>query len=321
MFSRKRQSISITLRWLVASGMILSMSSVLLGQNNFPPVGSIPSGLAPNSFPMTDPLQVPPPPLSNNGPIDLSSPAHLSTTTPAISSSTSTEPVVHWYYPWTWFPTDGWVNSAELGINGSDGNSESFSFQTGARFKRKGPRNLFELRMTHNRTQANGTETQNNALLFADHEFLFADSPFSWFNKLGLEYDEFKAFDVRLNLNTGLGYRWIDTEALRFATRFGSGTSREFGGPDDRWVPEAVFGFDYDHQVNKRHKLIAKVDYFPEWSDFANYRVVADTGWEYLLSEDGNLSLKLGANDRYDSTPNGRKPNDLNYTFLLLYKF
>lgn len=277
-------------------------------------------GLGLNAFPLpgggpispTPPLEIPPPPLTSDTPLKFSAP------TPEVTPAL---PEVSWYNPWTWIPWDGWTNSAELGINGTDGNSKSFSLQTGAKFTRKNDRDLFEMRISHNRTQANGIETQNNALFFQDFDRKIASSNWTWFEKFGMEYDQFKAFDLRLNLNTGIGYRWIDDKKLRFTTRFGAGTSREIGGPDDRWVAEAVFGGDYDHQVTDRHKLYSKVDYYPEWSNFSNFRAVIDAGWEYLLDEKGNLSLKLGANDRYDSTPNGRKPNDINYSFLVLYKF
>lgn len=229
--------------------------------------------------------------------------------------------VVTWYQPWTWIPLDGWTNSAELGLNGSAGNTESSSFQTGTRFKRSTDINMFDVRLTYNRTNANGIETQNNALLYVDYERFLGESPWTFFIKNGLEYDEFRAFDLRYNINSGMGYTLAKTETLSLITRFGAGASREFGGPDNDWVPEALFGADYEHQINDRHKLIARIDYFPEWGNFGNYRLVADTAWEYLLDEDGNLSFKLGATDRYDSTPNGRKPNDVNYSALLLYKF
>ena len=221
----------------------------------------------------------------------------------------------------TWFPRDGWSNSAELGINGSSGSANSFSFQAGTRFKRKTDINLFDLRLTHNRTQSGGVEKQNNALMYADFERYFGDSRWSGFLKNGIEYDDFKAFDVRYNINAGVGYSFVKSENLTFKGRFGSGTSREFGGPDDRWVPEALFGADYEHQLNKRNKWIAKIDYFPEWGDFTNYRVVSDVSWEMLWDEAGNLSFKVGAIDRYDSTPNGLAANDLTYSMLLLYKF
>lgn len=226
-----------------------------------------------------------------------------------------------WYYPWTWIPLDGWSNSAELGLNGSAGNTESMSLQTGTRFKRQSAFTLFDLRLNHNRTNANGVETQNNVLMYSDWERFLGETPWTWFIKNGLEYDEFRAFDLRYNINSGFGYTFVRNETLTLVGRFGSGASREFGGPDNDWVPEALFGADYEHQITERNKLIARFDYFPEWGNFSNFRMVTDLAWEYLLQADGNLSLKLGATDRYDSTPNGLKPNDVNYSALILYKF
>ena len=48
---------------------------------------------------------------------------------------------------------------------------------------------------------------------------------------------------------------------------------------------------------------------------------VTDLAWEILLNDSENLSLKLAATDRYDSTPQGAKPNDIYYSLLLLVKF
>lgn len=227
----------------------------------------------------------------------------------------------NWFYPWNWVPRNGWANSAELGINGASGNANSFSFQAGTRFKRKTESSLFDFRITHNRQQANGVEKQNNALLYCDLDRNIAQTRWSHFMKNGLEYDRFKAFDLRYNLNVGVAYRFIKSDNLNLKGRFGSGTSREFGGPQNQWVPEALFGGDYEHQLNKRNKWIARADYFPEWDAFSHYRIVSDVSWEMLWDEAGNLSFKIGAIDRYDSTPNGRKPNDLTYSMLLLYKF
>lgn len=272
------------------------------------PGPAVPPTQPPPAVPSTDGLLEPPPPLQANTP-----PPVFEEPTPSY------QPI--WYYPWTWMPLDGWENSAELGINGSDGNAESFSFQTGARFKRKTDINLFDFRISHNRTTAAGLETQNNALFFGDYERFLGNSPWTLFVKNGIEYDEFKAFDLRYNINSGVGYSFFRTDDLTLVGRFGAGASREFGGPDNTWTPEALFGGDYEHQVNKRNKLIVKVDYFPSWTNFGDFRLVADLGWEHLIDEEGNFSVRLGANDRYDSTPNGRKPNDINYQAMFLYKF
>jgi hypothetical protein len=134
-----------------------------------------------------------------------------------------------------------------------------------------------------------------------------------------LEYDEFKAFDLRLAPNAGIAYLLAKTDVTMLKGRLGAGVSHEINGPDDRWVPEAVFGGDFAHHFSKRQKFTWTVDYFPEWSDFGNYRFVSDVAWSVALDEASKLNVKLSVNDRYDSTPNGRKPNDVIYALLLLW--
>ncbi|TVP96263.1 MAG: DUF481 domain-containing protein [Planctomycetaceae bacterium] len=224
--------------------------------------------------------------------------------------------------PWSWFPWNGWENSAELGLNGASGNTESMTLQTGARFKRKTDWNVFDLRLLQNRTHNSGVTAQNNVLLYGDFERSLGESAWNVFVKQGLEYDELRAFDLRYFINSGLGYNWIDADGLLLSTRMGAGASRDFGGVEDRWKPEALFGATYEHQVNARHKLIAKLDFYPAWEDFSDFRTIADLSWEFLLAEAPNLSLKFGAMHRHDSQPDEAfLPNDLNYSALLLYKF
>lgn len=257
-------------------------------------------------------LTEPPPPLTGLPPSVFDLPTE--TSAPLVSG-----PV--WFLPWTWIPMDGWENSAEVGLNGATGNTETLTIQSGARFKRKTDWTTFDLRLLQNRTKNAGLVSQDNILLYADLERKIAETNWNYFLKQGLEYDELTDFDLRYFINGGLGYTWIERDGLLFSTRFGAGVSREFGGSNDDWTPEAVFGTTYEHQVNSRNKIIAKFDYFPAWSDFSDYRTITDLAWEFLLSEERNLSLKLGALHRYDSTPGGAKPSDLNYSAMLLYKF
>ena len=225
-----------------------------------------------------------------------------------------------WYEPNYWYGPF-WSGKLELGINGSSGNAESLSLRAGANLKRETQSHTLTVKATHAKTSSAGIETQNNALGDVKLERHFGDSPWSRFAAGSLEYDEFKAFDLRLAGSMGLGFRFIDNDCIPLATRFGAGVSHEIGGPDDRYVPEVVYGLDYEHQLTERQKLTATADYFPEWGDFRNYRLVTDVGWEVLLDEASNLTLKIGVIDRYDSTPNGRKPNDFDYSVLLLWKF
>ncbi|HUG68413.1 MAG TPA: DUF481 domain-containing protein [Pirellulaceae bacterium] len=259
-------------------------------------------------------------PLVAPGPVvdtpELVAPGELTT----IDALTAAEASESWILPNYWFNPVDWNGSVEIGISGTDGNSESASFRAGMKLKRKVKIHETTFDLTHVNTTANGRETQNNAIQNFGYERNFGETPWSFFIKESAEYDEFKAFDLRIAVNAGFGYKFIATEVTELKGRYGAGVSHEIGGPNDDWIPELVYGADFKRQLTKRQKLELKVDYFPEWGNFHNFRMVADLGWEVLLDEAHNLNLKLSVNDRYDSTPNGRRPNDINYALLLLWK-
>lgn len=286
------------------------------GGESIPP--PLPTGMDPNSLGGTIDYSA----LQLSGP-NGGGPINEALQQPLAEISTMEEQAVAWYrqYPWMWIPWTGWTNFIEFGLNGSSGNSDTTSMQTGADLSRKTDIYTFAIDIDYQRTQAGGVETQNNGRLNADYDRLLGDTLWSAFAKLGLEYDEFKAFDARVNLNSGLGYYWLRNDASTLVTRFGAGASREIGGPADEWVPEAMFGYEASHQLTERQKIKGKIEYFPEWSNFDNFRLVSDVSWEILLDGVNNLSLKLAATNRYDSTPQGADPNDLFYSALLLWKF
>ncbi len=225
-----------------------------------------------------------------------------------------------WYNPTAWFNPKIWAGSYEVGINGSDGNTDTLSLRGGVNISRETALTNWDLQLTYAKTTTGVIETQNNSLLYSNWDWQLPWPKWSFFTKLGLEYDEFKDFNLRFNANTGYGYLLVDTPATQFRPRFGSGTSREFGGVDNTWRPEAVFGADFSHALSPKQKVSGTFDYYPTWSDFSDYRMVSNLNWEALLDEATNLSLKLSLIDRYDSTPNGALPNDLLYSLLLLWK-
>ncbi|KAA1257846.1 hypothetical protein LF1_03360 [Rubripirellula obstinata] len=228
--------------------------------------------------------------------------------------------VIRWYqYPRRW--TKGWDSHAEFGLDGSEGNADTLAIQTGIETKRKTELYTFALDLDYRQATSRGVTTEENGRLNLDYDRMIRDSKWAAFGKFGLEWDTFKAFDLRVNMNGGLGYHWIRSDTATLVTRFGAGASREFGSPIDEWTPEGVFGIEAERQLTERQKLKGKLDYFPSWADFGDYRIVADASWEILLDGSENFSLKLSATDRYDSTPQGALANDLYYSLLLLYKF
>lgn len=225
-----------------------------------------------------------------------------------------------WYEPAYWFGPAPWDAGVELGINGSEGANNVFSLRTGAHLKRVTARWKYDSSLSYNKNLANGVETQNNGKLDARLDRILAESPWTLFVLENLIYDEFQAFDLQLSLNAGVGYQWLKTPATDLLTRLGAGATREFGGVEADWQPQALMGVDLTHQLSTTQRLVAKVDYFPEWEDFRNYRVVTDLGWQVDLDRPRNVSLKLSVIDRYDSTPEGAVPNNFDYALLLIWK-
>jgi len=218
-------------------------------------------------------------------------------------------------------PPKIWEGSIELGLNGSEGNSQTLNLRGGAKLKRKTEINVFSAEIDYRKDSADSVETANKAYLDWRYEHLLGKSPWTWFLHGTLDHDEFQAFDLRVAVDSGLGYRFIKNDSTLLTGRVGGGTSREFGGPDDAWVPEGVLGLELEHRLSKRHKLVASAEYRPDVSDFTDYRLINKASWEILLDEAMHLSAKLGVTERYDSTPQGRKPNDLDYSIVLLWSF
>ncbi|MBX3433873.1 MAG: DUF481 domain-containing protein [Pirellulales bacterium] len=228
-------------------------------------------------------------------------------------------PTPYWYQPAYWFGPVPWDAGVELGINGSQGNNETFSMRSGGHLKRETPNWKFDSSLAYNKNHANGVETQNNGKLDVRLDRILAASPWSVFYLGNLIYDEFQTWDTQLSLNTGVGRQIFKTPDLDLTARFGAGAVREFGGVNNDWAPQALFGADYSHQISPSQKLVGKVDYYPEWADFNNYRVVTDLGWQVALDKPKNVSLKVSVIDWYDSTPDGASPNTLNYAVLLIW--
>jgi putative salt-induced outer membrane protein YdiY len=224
-----------------------------------------------------------------------------------------------WFDPVYWFGPEPWDAGLELGINGSEGNQSTLSLRSGGHVKRVTPGWKLDSSLVYNKNRSNNVETQHNAKVDARVDRILAESAWTLFSLDNLIYDEFQTYDLQVSLNLGVGRQVLKTSTVDLLARVGTGATREFGGVVEDWQPQALFGVDYTHQISTMQRLAAKVDYFPEWQDFREYRVVSDLGWQIALDRPRNVSLKLSLIDRYDSTPDGAKPNSFDYAVLLIW--
>jgi putative salt-induced outer membrane protein YdiY len=219
-------------------------------------------------------------------------------------------------------PIKLWEGSFSLGLDGAEGNNEAMNLHVGFNAQRKTKLHLLYLDLDYNRRTTNTISTANRLFSQARYERLIQETAWSLFVETTGEYDEFQEFDFRVTSHGGVGYKFFKTPQAFLKGRFGSGFSHEIGGPKNNYyAPELIVGLDYERRITYRQKLIATVDYMPDVSDFTEYRLNSLAGWEFLLDQATNLSLRLAVRNRYNSSPGTARPNDLDYAALLLWKF
>jgi hypothetical protein len=212
-----------------------------------------------------------------------------------------------------------WDASIEFGLLGTEGNTRTVNLRAGGKAERKTDVHLHKLEFTHIDNSKDNVKTALSTLIDGRWERKFGKSRWSYFAHSLVEFDEFKAFDVRISADSGLGFEWFKTDAARLLTRLGASGSHEIGGVNDQYTPEISSGVEWKHKLSDRQKIFAQVDYFPNVTRLEDFRLNTRADWEIIVSKRWGLSLKTSVIDRYDSTPEGARPNDLNYSLLMLW--
>lgn len=218
-------------------------------------------------------------------------------------------------------PPKYWSGGVDLGLNGATGNSELFNLLAGFTANRKSSGNLFSSSLVYSYAKQNGAVTQQQALFNARDEILFPGSPWTLFTSTNAEYDEFKNYDFVFGQYAGVGYAIVDNDTLNWRIRAGAGASKQFGGPQNNWVPEGIFGTDFSYKFNDRQSFVASGDYYPNLQRFSQYRVRARAAYQIVLDPQTCTTLRLGVQDRYDSNSGNSQPNDFNYFAALGFTF
>ncbi len=219
-------------------------------------------------------------------------------------------------------PKKVWDGNFDLGLDGSEGNSETLNLHCGFHANRKTDSNVFALSLDYIKQTAESVTTTDRLFSEARFEWLIHDSRWSWYVHETFEYDELAPVNDRDTADAGLGYRLIKIDTTTLVTRFGGGFSNEYHGPESgQNYPELVLSVQLEHQISKRQKIVGLVEYAPDVTNFGRYRLRSQAAWELLLDEEKKLSLRLGALELYNSVPVGARPNDLDYALMVMWKF
>ncbi|GJM20970.1 MAG: hypothetical protein DHS20C15_08850 [Planctomycetota bacterium] len=148
----------------------------------------------------------------------------------------------------------------------------------------------------------------------ARREWYLDDTLWRPFGQVEVDHDEFKDFRYRLTLIAGAAYPIIDEEKQKWDGRLGAGGSREFGGDDESWTPEALVGTNYTVEVMPLHTFGFGMDVFPDLEDHGEYRTNTQVKWEIAAAEESHWRFNFGVDHFYDSrAERPTRSTDVNY--------
>lgn len=214
-----------------------------------------------------------------------------------------------------------WSGRIELGLNGSQGNTERLSGRTVASFQRKTKAELFDLSFSHVVRASDDEIDQNEFNARARQSWLFPDDPLGLFVEARLEINEFRRYDALVRVTSGLTYEFINEEQFRLLGRMGGGVSREFNSPDEAWTPNANLAIDLTRTFKGGHRFNLFAEYIPDIHDPADFTAELRSSLELKLDETTNWRVRFGIVNRYDSDADPDEPNDLDYFVTIVYEF
>lgn len=217
---------------------------------------------------------------------------------------------------------DNWDAKLELGLAGSQGNSDTFDGHIGFRATKEDAKDRWNFDTAYFKGISSGQTTRNDFTAGVLKDWLFRDSKWFWWADGRYDYDDFKSWQQRVSAHTGPGYTFYDTEKFRLIGRIGAGGRKEWGSDNEGLVPEGLASGEFKWKLTDNQSLLGSATYYPDLGDLGEYRLRDTLDWVCAIDKADGLSLKIGLLHEYESEVDpGRNHNDLKYFAALLFDF
>lgn len=222
-----------------------------------------------------------------------------------------------------------YVDDVSIGVGGlfSAGNARTIAITTLGRARIRRDEHQFSVAATANFARAGkrgetvDTTVENyQGLLRYDH---FFTNEISLFLQSTGRRDRFQGLDLRLNVDPGVAYYFINTKVQRLQVEGGYDLQHDIrrdaslvqsvpeGAPPGTPAPppldksqtlhNARLFLGYENKLRKEVALIASVEYLQNFADIETYRFIADIGLKSTIAE--RLALATTYTARYENKP------------------
>ena len=213
-----------------------------------------------------------------------------------------------------------WAGTLSIGVSDTTGNSESRNTNLSVEATRKTQSDKLFLDGHFNRTKAAGV-TSTDAVRGGMRLDVNITNDRFYFLFGRMEVDKIKDLDMRSIVGAGLGNVFYDNPRGHLDMGFGITYVRDTyeNAPKDS-DRTFLYSLNWDRQISRAFKFKERLLVYPNLADFADYRIEADTKFDYALGN--SLSMTFGITNRYDAEPlPGKKEHDLTVTTAITKKY
>jgi putative salt-induced outer membrane protein YdiY len=213
----------------------------------------------------------------------------------------------------------GWERNFQVGIKGSQGNSQNMNINAGIRFKFEDELKRWDVRMLYLLSKNEGEKSQDEFFAQFTRDFLIPDANYFYFTQGRYDIDEFQDWDYRLNFGGGIGQELVKSDDWQFNGRAGIGAKKDFGGEDSEWILEAILGIESNWAIAERQSLEFRNTLYPNLKEVGEFRNISTLNYKVGLSQLNGLDIKIGLINEYDSDASaGTDKNDFKYLLSLV---
>lgn len=217
---------------------------------------------------------------------------------------------------------DPWKGKGEAGAVWASGNTDTTSINLKLSMTKEIDLWKHSLDMSYLHGTSEGVTDANRFVGGWQSNYNFAPRTFA-FGALRYEHDEFSGFTYQASASGGLGYKFFDTDTVKFSGQAGVGYRRIEDSASSDTSNGVIFvgGLDYEYKVTATTKLVDKF-HLEAGSD--NTLLENFAGVEVKMSE--KLALSAGYDVRQNTDPClssvcDKKKTDTITTLNLVYAF
>ena len=216
-----------------------------------------------------------------------------------------------------------WRYDASVDLTGKTGNTEKFRLGTSLQAKLVGPDDTLAFFFEYEQAEEEGNKTEDRAAGGGSYESFFSEV-LGWYVRTELETDAIDNIKLRSTTAGGLSYRLIKKDHQSLVARTGLGyryTAYDDTSVDDESSATLDFGLAHSYRFENDFKIKNDITYVPSIDDFANYRIVHDSGLEIPVGSGDNWKIRMGIKNEYESETTSEHKLDTSYYTKMIYSW